>query len=306
MQACGRLVARIREQDVDRDIAAGIEIDGGDMALVMGDLDDPAIDDRYVAARQIGLDIGRNVMTIGEDSQLVSPIVEQPDRLVRLRAGPDEAPMLAGDFKAVAIGAGHDGRAPAFGKARNIGHLVGDTIAQDQAARPKAFSIASEDGEMVDGARDAVGPGTDQPDCGITRQLLPRLGQDVQRWLVIVAEQAMRVAGEAIARQAGIENSDLAPGTAELQGGGEAGKAAADDDDVIHGESSVLWIEGGGLALARNIVQRYALETGSGAGPRCARRRKSWSIQIIGLTSTLMCAGYSKLSSPVNIPRVPP
>ena len=61
MQACGRLVARMGEQDVDRDIAAGIEIDGGDMALVMGDLDDPAIDDGYVAARQIGLDLGRNV-----------------------------------------------------------------------------------------------------------------------------------------------------------------------------------------------------------------------------------------------------
>lgn len=29
----------------------------------------------------------------------------------------------------------------------------------------------------------------------------------------------MRVAGEAIARQAGIENGDLAAGTAELQGG---------------------------------------------------------------------------------------
>ena len=71
---------------------------------------------------------------------------------------------------------------------------------------------------------------------GIARQLLPRLGQDVQRWLVIVAEQAMRVAGEAVARQAGIENGDLAAGTAELQGGGEAGKAAADDDDVIHGD----------------------------------------------------------------------
>src|SRR5438093_7862721 len=46
----------------------------------------------------------------------------------------------------------------------------------------------------------------------------------------------MRVAGEAIARQAGIENGDLASGTAELQGAGETGKAAADDDDVIHGD----------------------------------------------------------------------
>src|SRR5688500_18553203 len=241
MQVCGRLVARMREQDVNRDIAAGLEIDGGDMALVMGDLDDPAIDDRYVAARQIGPDIGRNVVTIGEDSQLVGPVEEQPDGLVRLRAGPDEAPMTAGDFKAVAIGAGHDGRAPAFGKARNIRHLVGDAIAQDQAARPKAFAIASEDGEIVDGAGDAVGPGTDQPDRGIARQLLPRLGEDVQRWLVFVAEQAMRVAGVPIARQAGIEYGDLAAGTAEVQGGGEAGNDADVFDGVVHGGGHRVW-----------------------------------------------------------------
>src|SRR5688572_8396739 len=57
----------------------------------------------------------------------------------------------------------------------------------------------------------------------------------------------MRVAGEAIARQAGIENGDLAAGTAELQGGGEAGKAAADDDDVIHGDGLRV-VDGGGWA----------------------------------------------------------
>src|SRR6266853_242129 len=101
------------------------------------------------------------------------------------------------------------------------GDFKADAIAQDQAARPKTFTIASEDGEIVDGAGDAVGPSINQPDRGIARQLLPRLGQDVQRWLVIVAEQAMRVAGEAIARQARIENGDLAAGTAELQGAGE-------------------------------------------------------------------------------------
>src|SRR6185437_10993016 len=96
-----------------------------------------------------------------------------------------------------------------------------------------------------DGAGDAVGPRIDQPDRGIARQLLPRLGQDVQRWLVIVAEQAMRVAGEAVARQAGIENGDLAARATELQGAGETGKAAADDDDVIHGEA-VRVVDGGG------------------------------------------------------------
>lgn len=234
MQACGRLVARMRKQDVDRDIGTGVELDGGLVAPVMDDPGDPAIDDRYVAARQIGSDIGRNVVAIGEERQPVSPIVEQPDVIVRLRAGPDEAPMLAGDFKAVAIGAGHDGRSPAFGKARNIRHLVDDAIAQDHAARLKAFTIASEDGEIVDGAGDAIDPGIDQPDRGIARQLLPRLCQYGQRWLVIVAEQTMRVAGEAVARETGIENGDLAAGTAELQGAGETSKAAADDDDVIH------------------------------------------------------------------------
>src|SRR5947207_11342184 len=247
MQACGRLVARMGEQDVDRDIAAGIEIDVGDMALVMGDLDDPATDDRYVAARQIGQDIGRNVVTIGEDSQLVGPIVEQPDRLVRLRAGPDEAPMLAGDFKAVAIGAGHAGPAPAFGKARNIRHLVDDAIAQDQAASPKAFVIVSDDAEIVDGTRHALGSRIDEPDRWIARQLLPRLGQDVQRWLVIMAEQTMRMAGKAVARPASVEDRDLAAGTAELQGGRETGKAAADDDDVIHGDKLRV-LDGGGWA----------------------------------------------------------
>lgn len=37
------------------------------MAVMMGDLDDPAFDDGYVAVRQIGPDIGRNVMTIGKE-----------------------------------------------------------------------------------------------------------------------------------------------------------------------------------------------------------------------------------------------
>src|SRR5256884_6717506 len=103
MQACGWLVARMREQDVDPDIGAGIELDGGVMAPVMGDLDEPAIDDRYFAARQIGSDIGRNVVTIGEERQRVGPIVEQPDMDVRLRAGTDDASKLAGGIKAVAI-----------------------------------------------------------------------------------------------------------------------------------------------------------------------------------------------------------
>src|SRR6185369_10507906 len=112
----------MREQDVDRNLGAVIEPDDGFMVPVMSDFGDPAVDDSYLAARQIGSDIGWNFVTIGQDRQTVGPIVEQPGLIVRLRAGPDKAPVLAGDFKAVAIGAGNDGLAPAFGKARNIRH----------------------------------------------------------------------------------------------------------------------------------------------------------------------------------------
>src|ERR1044071_10267727 len=55
----------------------------------------------------------------------------------------------------------------------------------------------------------------------------------------------MRVAGEAVARQAGIENGDLAAGAAELRRCGETGKAAADDDDVIH-DDGLRVVNGGG------------------------------------------------------------
>src|ERR1043165_3586711 len=225
MQACGRLGGGVREQNVERATGAGIELDRGAMAPVTGDPGDPAINDRYVAAGQIGADIRCNVVTIGEDRQPVGPILIQLDLNVRLRAEPDEAPMLAGDLKAVAIGTGDDGCAPAFSKARNCRHLVDNAIAQDQASRAKAFAIASEDGEIVDGTGDAVSAGIDQLDRGITRQLLPRIGQDVRWWLVIVAKHAMRVAGEAVAWQAGIKNGDLAAGAAELQRAGETGKA---------------------------------------------------------------------------------
>src|SRR5688500_1745117 len=146
MQACRWLVARKGEQDVDRHLRAGIEQDDRLMTPVLADFGDAAIDNRYFAARQIGPDIGWNFVTVGQYRQIDGPIVEQPDLIMRMRAGPDETPMLAGDFEAVAIGAGHDGGAPGFGKARNIRHLVGDAIAQDQATRRKAFAIAGDDG----------------------------------------------------------------------------------------------------------------------------------------------------------------
>src|SRR5215218_585584 len=93
----------------------------------------------------------------------------------------------------------------------------------------------------------------------------------------------MRVAGEAIARQAGIENGDLAAGTAELQGGGEAGKAAANDDDVIHGDGLRV-VDGGGWA-GPGAQYRPALRVRDGqrGRPAAAPGGKVMSRLFIGL-----------------------
>jgi hypothetical protein len=119
MQACGRLVPWMREQDIERDPGTGIEPDDGAM-IMMSNFGDPAIDDSDAAARQIGTGFGRNFVTIGQDREPVGPVVKQSDPIMRLRAGPDEALMPAGDFEAVTIGTRDDGPAPAFGKTRNI------------------------------------------------------------------------------------------------------------------------------------------------------------------------------------------
>src|SRR5439155_5182921 len=83
----------------------------------------------------------------------------------------------------------------------------------------------------------------------------------------------MRVASEAVARQAGIENGDLAAGTAELQGAGETGKAAADDDDVIHGYKLRV-VDGGGWA-GPGAKYRPAIRARDGQRAGLRHRRES-------------------------------
>src|SRR5690554_4960434 len=147
----------------------------------------------------------------------------------------DQAPMLVGHFKTIAIGAGYDRFAPAFGEAGQARKLVGDAVTEQQAARLQRVTSISVDGKIVERAAGRGGTRSDQPDRGVTSQLLTGKVQNVSRRPVIMAEQAVRMAGKAVARQAGVEHSDLAPRAAQLQGGGKAGKAAANDNNIIHG-----------------------------------------------------------------------
>src|SRR5947208_2673520 len=93
----------------------------------------------------------------------------------------------------------------------------------------------------------------------------------------------MRVAGEAVTRQAGIENGDLAAGAAELQGAGETGKAAADDDDVIHGDG-LRGVDGGGWASGRRPDRHFALPCLSPVTVTGVSVRRTHSFQCFGKT----------------------
>src|SRR3954454_444272 len=93
----------------------------------------------------------------------------------------------------------------------------------------------------------------------------------------------MRVAGEAVARQAGIENGDLAAGTAELQGTGETGKAAADDDDVIHGDKLRV-VDGGGWGWAWREISSSDTRSRRAASRASALTRKSPITVLTGRT----------------------
>src|SRR3982751_1745227 len=76
----------------------------------------------------------------------------------------------------------------------------------------------------------------------------------------------MRMAGEAVARQAFIENGDLAAARPSCSAPARPAKLPPMMMTSSMVMGSVLWMEGVWLGLARNIVQRYAPETGSEQG----------------------------------------
>src|SRR5688500_20294888 len=98
----------------------------------------------------------------------------------------------------------------------------------------------------------------------------------------------MRVAGEAVARQAGIENGDFAAGTAELQGAGESGKAADDDNEVIHsvGLCVVVGELGGGVCVGvvcGGVLGQFRKGASVHVGPRFLHfgvRERTFTIHV--------------------------
>jgi hypothetical protein len=112
-------------------------------------------------------------------------------------------------------------------------------VGEDDAARLQALAGFQFDLEPV---ADLVGgDGLAGADFrrGVGFELAAGLGQHFERWGAIAGQEAVRVGGEAIARQAGVEHQHVPSRPAELRGGGEAGKTAAYDDDVVHGGTPI-------------------------------------------------------------------
>ena len=150
---------------------------------------------------------------------------------MRLQNG--EAPP--GKFEAVAIGAVQHRLAPALGKAGDVRKPIRNAIGEHQLTGLDRVAGGGGDREAAVAARHRGCLALDQAGMGIAQQLLARRRDHRQRVAAVLGEEAMRGGCEAVARPAGIDDEDRAAGAGELQRGGEAGEAAADDDGVKGG-----------------------------------------------------------------------
>lgn len=125
-----------------------------------------------------------------------------------------------------------DGLAPAFPQPRDREQLVADSGGEDQAGGPLFPAIAQRDGEAAVHRARRGRFALDEGGGRIGGDLPGGFPQDVVGRFAVVAEEAVRGLGEAVAGQAGVDHQHPPAGAGKLHRGGEAGKAAADDDGV--------------------------------------------------------------------------
>ncbi len=125
--------------------------------------------------------------------------------------------------------------APAFAQAGQVGQFVAHADGQDQAGAAQFAAVLHGDEEAARLAAGVGGGAVDEIHAAVGGQLGAPHGHDLGRCLAVLAQEAVRVRGVAVARQAGIHQRDAAAGAGQLHGGRQAGEAAADDDGVVAG-----------------------------------------------------------------------
>lgn len=176
VQVRGRLCGRVREQDIDNRVAAVSSLTAAPwLSRETISAIRPSMTGTFRPARSARIP-GAIAWPL---ANTVSPSAQSWKSLTWfIDCGPDQRrPLLVRSLEAVAVGAGDHRCAPVLGKAWNIRHRVDNAIAQDQAAGAEGFTVAGDDGEIVEGAGDAVGAVIENPDRHVARELMSRRHQ---------------------------------------------------------------------------------------------------------------------------------
>ena len=127
------------------------------------------------------------------------------------------------------------GAAPARGQPGQFRQLVGDTAGQQQLARGQHLAIGGTYFHALCAGVGLHSLGMHPAHAGVIQQLLARGLQQLGAADAIQPWHPVRMAGEAVARRAGVDDGDRPPGAGQDQAGGNAGVAAADDEHIrIH------------------------------------------------------------------------
>ncbi|MNV31772.1 hypothetical protein D3C71_1230920 [compost metagenome] len=218
------------------------------------------------ASLQRGQVVGLQRHAVREQSD-VAPVRQQRGHGGGLLMPAQQPDRAAADFIAVAVRAVHHAVAPALGQAGQFGQFVADAGCQQQLARGPGVAVFGTHHEAIHGRLGGGDRVTDPAHGGIVQQLRLGVAQQLGAGDAVLAQHAVRMRGEAVARQAAVDHQHLTAGPGQDQRGGQAGKTAADDNRIKrHGELLQRGGPGGGR-IRRQVWPGWCRAGGPQAGP---------------------------------------
>ena len=147
------------------------------------------------------------------------------------RRGDEHRQPLIPHLPAVAVRAVQHAGAPPLGETRDVRQLVDESARENHSAGPTSAALSQRHGHAVLGLVEAFDLVSDELDAVARRFRASALDQVGGRG-ALIAEHAVHVGREAVARSRRVDDQGPAPCSSEHQRCAEARRSAADDDDV--------------------------------------------------------------------------
>ena len=170
----------------------------------------------------------------GEVDEVVGPLAHDLGVADGARGAADDTEPAVADLVAVAVGAVQDVAGPPLAQPRDVGELVAQAGGDQEAPCRDPLPVGEEDPEAGSAVGHQVGDGAVRRSRRRSSSTSsPADGQQLGGRETVAGEVAVHVGGRGVARRAGVDHEDAAPGAGEDQGGGQAGGASADDRYVV-------------------------------------------------------------------------